>query len=754
VGTGPYCVIAADVNHDGLVDLISAGATLTVLTNNGSGGFGFSSSPGGRGAVVAADVNGDGSVDLVCGYNAYGANLLLVLTNNGNGFFSSNATIILAGTPMSIAAADVNADGKMDLISGNINMDAGMLTVFTNNASLAVAFTGNSFIGNSFTGNGAGLTNLDLTGPTALSALGDSAIGYGALYYSMLYPATLSTNSYNAANGYQALYWNYGLNNTANGAFALYNNWSGSNNVADGFQALYANTTGNNNIALGFNAGLNITTGSSNIDIGNRGQSSDNNIIRIGDSQTQTFIAGSITGNGAGLTNVTAAILMGSTSNLTLAGNLYLPATTASAGMIYSGGGPFIYAYGVQNFFAGNSAGNLTMTGKQNTAVGDGAFDSNMAGNANTAIGMHALINNTNGNDNTALGAEALMRNRTGCQNTALGREALFYNTSGDNTAVGYAALMDNTSGAQNTAVGSQALLNNNGYCNVANGYQALFYNQTGSNNTAIGASALYANSIGNQNTAIGVDALFGNTTGSGNTTVGAYALNGNTDGAYNVAVGYNALYFNTSGYDNIALGMNAGEYTTGNQNIDIGNMGVPGNNESGVIRIGTPGTHTDTYLVGTVTVPVLQITGGSDVAEPFVISTKGIPKGAVVVIDDENPGHLKMSDRACDKRVAGIVSGANGINPGLTLRQQGVTDGGENVALSGRVYALADASNGPIKPGDLLTTSATAGHCMKVLNPAEAQGAILGKAMTPLESGQGMVLVLVTLQGVANGLI
>ena len=92
-------------------------------------------------------------------------------------------------------------------------------------------------------------------------------------------------------------------------------------------------------------------------------------------------------------------------------------------------------------------------------------------------------------------------------------------------------------------------------------------------------------------------------------------------------------------------------------------------------------------------------------------------------------------------------ISGANGINPGLTLKQQGVTEGGENVALSGRVYVLADASNGPIKPGDLLTTSSTPGHCMKVVNQAEAQGAILGKAMTSLESGRGFVLVLVTLQ-------
>lgn len=149
----------------------------------------------------------------------------------------------------------------------------------------------------------------------------------------------------------------------------------------------------------------------------------------------------------------------------------------------------------------------------------------------------------------------------------------------------------------------------------------------------------------------------------------------------------------------------------------------------------------------GTARVCVLQITNGCDIAEPFELSDKDVPKGAVVVIDDENPGRLKMSDRACDTRVAGIISGANGIQPGLTLSQQGVTDGGQNVALSGRVYVQADATNDPIKPGDLLTTSDMPGYAMKVTNHAQAQGAILGKAMSSLKEGQGMVLVLVSLQ-------
>jgi hypothetical protein len=149
----------------------------------------------------------------------------------------------------------------------------------------------------------------------------------------------------------------------------------------------------------------------------------------------------------------------------------------------------------------------------------------------------------------------------------------------------------------------------------------------------------------------------------------------------------------------------------------------------------------------GHLSVCALTIRGGCDLAEPFEMSSKDIPKGAVVIIDEDHPGQLKLSERAYDTRVAGIVSGAGGVSPGILLTQEGVLDTGQNVALTGRVYAQADASSGPIQPGDLLTTSDTPGHAMKVTDHTRSQGAILGKAMTPLGEGKGVVLVLVTLQ-------
>lgn len=153
-------------------------------------------------------------------------------------------------------------------------------------------------------------------------------------------------------------------------------------------------------------------------------------------------------------------------------------------------------------------------------------------------------------------------------------------------------------------------------------------------------------------------------------------------------------------------------------------------------------------HVNGTTTTKILTVTGGSDLAEPFPISENdSIPAGAVVVIDEQNPGKLKLCRKAYDTRVAGVVSGASGVNPGLTLKQEEKLENGRNVALNGRVYALATASNGTIRPGDLLTTSDIPGHAMKATDKELSHGAIIGKALTSLDAGEGLILVLVNLQ-------
>jgi len=79
-------------------------------------------------SVTTADVNGDGKPDLISANN--GANTLTVLTNNGSGGFVLASSPAVGTGPESVVAADVTGDGKPDLISANNG--AGTLTVLTN----------------------------------------------------------------------------------------------------------------------------------------------------------------------------------------------------------------------------------------------------------------------------------------------------------------------------------------------------------------------------------------------------------------------------------------------------------------------------------------------------------------------------------------------------------------------------------------------------------------------------------------------
>jgi hypothetical protein len=135
-----------------------------------------------------------------------------------------------------------------------------------------------------------------------------------------------------------------------------------------------------------------------------------------------------------------------------------------------------------------------------------------------------------------------------------------------------------------------------------------------------------------------------------------------------------------------------------------------------------------------------------ADCAEDFDIAgVEAAEPGTVMVLGEE--GALKPSDRAYDKRVAGVVSGAGGYKPGIVLDKKPAPGNRSPIALLGKVYCKVDAGPAPVEVGDLLTTSDMPGHAMKASDPAKAFGSVIGKALRPLAEGRGLIPVLIALQ-------
>lgn len=150
-------------------------------------------------------------------------------------------------------------------------------------------------------------------------------------------------------------------------------------------------------------------------------------------------------------------------------------------------------------------------------------------------------------------------------------------------------------------------------------------------------------------------------------------------------------------------------------------------------------------HVTETITCFDVSLIGG-DCAEEFNLAEgEGVSPGTVMVIDNEDA--LQTCQEAYDRRVAGIVSGAGDRKPGITLDKRSSQSNRIPIALVGKVYCKADAQYGCINIGDLLTTSPTPGHAMKADDPFRAFGAVIGKALRSLPSGQGLIPVLVALQ-------
>jgi len=145
---------------------------------------------------------------------------------------------------------------------------------------------------------------------------------------------------------------------------------------------------------------------------------------------------------------------------------------------------------------------------------------------------------------------------------------------------------------------------------------------------------------------------------------------------------------------------------------------------------------------------PYTGVTCG-DYAESVDVAgdRKSYEPGDVLVIGAESGSDVLKSAEPYSTLVGGIYS----TKPGTVGRRQ-TTDYKSSktevpMAMVGIVPTKVSAENGPIKRGDLMVTSSTPGYAMKGTDRSRMLGAVVGKALGSLNSGTGVIEVLVTLQ-------
>ena len=236
-----------------------------------------------------------------------------------------------------------------------------------------------------------------------------------------------------------------------------------------------------------------------------------------------------------------------------------------------------------------------------------------------------------------------------------------------------------------------------------------------------------------------------GNENGNANISVGGQDANGQI--VVRDAEGQNRVLLDANNH-RLEIRDDGGGITSmigGDANVRAGTNGRSGN------AYFYPASATDIFDNSQATIRLDGESGdivlqNADCAEDFEVEIlEAAEPGTVMVISDDS--RLRVSDQAYDRRVAGIVAGAGQYRPGIILGRNSDNKNALPIALMGRVSCKVDASNGSIGVGDLLTTSSIPGHAMKVVNPEKAFGTVIGKALGKLDSGTGMIPVLVALQ-------
>jgi hypothetical protein len=120
---------------------------------------------------------------------------------------------------------------------------------------------------------------------------------------------------------------------------------------------------------------------------------------------------------------------------------------------------------------------------------------------------------------------------------------------------------------------------------------------------------------------------------------------------------------------------------------------------------------------------------------------------GDLLVIDPTANRRLALAQQPYSTLVAGIYSTKPGMLGSTRAVDEPAAKDEVPLAVVGIVPCKVTAENGAIAAGDLLVTSSTAGHAMKGTDRSRMLGAVVGKALEPLQQGTGIIQVLVTLQ-------
>jgi hypothetical protein len=153
-----------------------------------------------------------------------------------------------------------------------------------------------------------------------------------------------------------------------------------------------------------------------------------------------------------------------------------------------------------------------------------------------------------------------------------------------------------------------------------------------------------------------------------------------------------------------------------------------------------------DVRIEGVLSVSIDVLLANRDISERFAVASLAeCEPGMVMVVGGD--GMLTACARAYDRRVIGVISGAGTLRPAVTLGHGQHAGPDVGIALVGTAYCLVDADHGEIGVGDLLTSAPTRGHAMKVVDQLQSPGAVIGKALAPLERGRGLIPIVISLQ-------